>query len=246
MDNVGRNSFPAQAVSLDLQAQVAAAVAAERFAEADALQGELDAANAAATALEAAQHFTNSDLGSALRSLSDLSAARDSAAAKQPPAHAIAAATEYVGTCPQQPPTGAPDKDPAEIGLGDAGEALEPGTKLGQVAAQEAARLRPGSASALPKLVAFGLSRQLTDERTLSGYITDSDSAAEVSAIARGDSELSSAQMPAAKHLQSAKNRETLSAGTPKPTKCLPSSSPRMQTLYAHGLVTYTRLLYAC
>ena len=230
MDNDGGNSLPAQAVSLDLQAQVATAVAAERFAEADALQGELDAAKTAAAALEAAQHFTDSDLGSALQSLSDLSAARDSTAAKQPPAAGVAAATGDEGTHLQQPVTGAPDKDPAENGLGNVGEALEPGTKLGQVAAQEAARSRPGSASALPKLVAGGLSRQLTDERTLSGYTTDSDSAAEVSAIAHGGPEVSSAQPTAAKHLQSAKSREALSAGMPKPTKSLPSSSSRMQT----------------
>ncbi len=70
-------------VSLDLQAQVAAAVSAERFSEADALQGELDAAAADAAALKAGHDFTDKDLGSSLQSLSHLSTVEDGAAAQQ-------------------------------------------------------------------------------------------------------------------------------------------------------------------
>ena len=69
-----------QAVALDLQAQIAAAVSTERFSEADALQAELDAAKAGAAALQSAQQFTDSDLGSLLESLSDLAASQGPAA----------------------------------------------------------------------------------------------------------------------------------------------------------------------
>ena len=233
-----------QAVSLDLQAQVAAAVSAERFSEADALQGELDAAAADAAALKAGHDFTDKDLGSSLQSLSHLSTVEDGAAAQQ--AEALSSSIPDIGdrNSPQslalsidQPLKNGRDAEPEgdsglqtdlkgvnELDARHEGES-EPHTKLKEVAAAEAARptsvqlppslqlqRRPDSGSR-QQLAVNALTRQLTDERTLSGYITDSDSAAEAPPIARGDSEVSSNELPAAKHLQSAKSREQLSAG---------------------------------
>ena len=216
-------------MSLDLQSHVAAAVSADRFSEADALQGELDAATADAAALESAHAFTDKDLGSALQSLSSLSTAQDNAAAAQ----AEASATTPVSKCQDKSiaqPASAPQlpaplieehaEEPAESGAeatsgGDLGEH----TKLQEVAASEA--VRPASARALQRpdsgsrqqLAAIGLNRQLTDERTLSGYITDSDSAAEATPTLRGNPAGRGARLPFAGQLQSATSREALSAG---------------------------------
>ncbi len=231
-----------QAVSLDLQAQVAAAVSAERFSEADALQGELDAAAADAAALKAGHNYTDKDLGSSLQSLSDLSTVQDGAAPQQAEALSSSAPDTGDRNVPQppalsiyQPSKNGRDAEPEgdsglqtdlkgvnELNARREGESV-PHTKLEEVAAAEAARpssmqlpptsqpqRRPDSGSR-QQLAVNALTRQLTDERTLSGYITDSDSAAEAPPIARGDSEVSSNELP--KHLQSAKSREQLSAG---------------------------------
>ena len=135
---------------------------------------------------------------------------------------------------------------------------LEPHTKLHDVAASEAARpasaqalQRPRSSGSQGQLAAIGLSRQLTDERTLSGYITDSDSAAEATPTLRGGPAGSSDQLPVAAQLQSNNSREALSAGVSAPLSvhhsgtlyqacmarqgCLASSQCKHSWLYAQG-----------
>ena len=282
-----------QAVALDLQAQIAAAVSTERFSEADALQAELDAAKAGAAALQSAQQFTDSDLGSLLESLSDLAASQGPAALS-----AAGAATELhaQSSAAEANPTGervctepleseqaeATAEQPRESGLdfmhdeshmrtgapvpehhvenGDEphpGAGAEPHRKLGEVAAAEAERpssalLSHGSASSSrQQLAAIGLNRQLTDERTLSGYITDTDSTAEVINLSRGGSEVVGAQLPAAKQpMQSARSREVLSAAgldRPRPSHGrLPSGyladsdSQDLGSLKRHGSIDST------
>ena len=247
--------FDVQAVSLDLQAQIAAAVSAERFSEDDALQAELDAASADAAALQAAQHFTDGDLGSSLKSLSDLSTAQGPAAltaasspASSPalaPHHAIkpadvepsasaqpAAAAEHSAALSSpplstvaedssilQPLASSSEPQPENGSLHQADAIAEPHVKLGEVAASEAGRpalprpLQEAENGSRQQLAAIGLNRQLTDERTLSGYITDSDSAADViQNVGCTDSERSGSQLPGARQLQSAKSREALTA----------------------------------
>ena len=282
-----------QAVSLDLQAQIASAVSTERFSEADALQAELDAARAGAAALQSAQHFTDSDLGSLLGSLTDLAASQgpaaltaDSAGTK-PHAPPSAAEANLTGKGVHTEPLGSEqaeaaaeqpresnldfmgDERPMQAGApgpehyadnGDEphpGAGAEPHRKLGEVAAAEAERpssalLSHGSASSSrQQLAAIGLNRQLTDERTLSGYITDTDSTAEVVNLSRGGSEVVSAQLPAAKQpMQSAKSREVLSAAgldRPRPSHGrLPSGyladsdSQDLGSLKRHGSIDST------
>ena len=95
------------------------------------------------------------------------------------------------------------------------------------------------------------LNRQLTDERTLSGYITDTDSTAEVVNLSRGGSEVVGAQLPAAKQpMQSARSREVLSAAgldRPRPSHGrLPSGyladsdSQDLGSLKRHGSIDST------
>ncbi len=217
-------------MSLDLQSHIAAAVAADRFSEADALQGEQDAAIADAAALESAHHFTDKDLGSSLQSLTTLSTAKDTPAAAQPtasgPSPRISTQDESSAQRATGPEVASPSAEqPVENGavsspVGD----LEPHTKLHNVVASEAARpasaqalQRPDSSGSRGQLAAIGLSRQLTDERTLSGYITDSDSAAEATPTLRGDPAGFGAQLPFAAQLQSSQSREALSAGLSAP-----------------------------
>ena len=220
-------------MSLDLQSNVAAAVAADRFSEADALQGELDAATADAAALESAHAFTDRDLGSSLQSLSSLSTAQDNAAAAQAKASGPSPVTDSQDTSTAQlvsvpqspvPLIKEPAEEPAENGAtASSGGDLGPHTRLQDVAASEAARPASAQAQQRPdsggrqQLAAIGLSRQLTDERTLSGYITDSDSAAEATPTLRGDPAGRGARLSFAGQLQSAKSREALSAGLSAP-----------------------------
>ena len=282
-----------QAVSLDLQAQIAAAVSTERFSEADALQIELDAAKADAAALQSAQQFTDSDLGSLLKPLSDLAASQGPAALSaasagtkphnQPSAaeakltgegvHADALGPEQAKAAAEQHKesgldfmgdetsvqAGAPGPEP-HVENGDEPHPevdAEPHRKLGEVAAAEAerpasAQLYHGSASSSrQQLAAIGLNRQLTDERTLSGYITDTDSTAEVVDLSRGASEVLGGQLPAVKQLmQSAKSREALTAAgldRQRPSHgCLPSGyladsdSQDLGSLKHHGSIDST------
>ena len=239
-----------QAVSLDLQSHIAAAVSADRFSEADALQGELDAATADAAALESAHHFTDKDLGSSLQSLTTLSSAKDTPAAGQPttpgPSLTVSAQDENSAQRASGPEVASPSPEqPVENGaVASPGGDLEPHTKLNDVAAAEAARpasaqvlQRPDSSGSRGELAAIGLSRQLTDECTLSGYITDSDSAAEVTPTLRGDPAGSGAQLPFAAQLQSDKSREALSAGLSAPAWTLVSQTARTaleDTLVSH------------
>ena len=60
---------------LDLRRQTEAAASAERFQEADALQGELDAASRAMEAAGATHGFSDADLGPALGLLGGSAAA---------------------------------------------------------------------------------------------------------------------------------------------------------------------------
>ena len=224
-----------QAVSLDLQSHIAAAVSADRFSKADALQGELDAATADAAALESAHHFTDSDLGSSLQTLTTLSTDKETPAAGQPtapgPALSVSAQDESSAQHASGPEVARPNTEqPVENGTAlSSGVDLEPHTKLHDVAASEAARpassqalQRPRSSGSQGQLAAIGLSRQLTDERTLSGYITDSDSAAEATPTLRGGPAGSSDQLQIAAQLQSNNSREALSAGVSAPV-CPPS-----------------------
>ena len=140
-------------MSLDLQSHVAAAVAADRFGEADALQVELEAANADAAALESAHHFTDADLGSSLQSLSSLSAAQDTAAAGQA-REGFSPNMLAREKSPAQPVSGPHipatiDEEPTGNASADnAGGDLGPHTRLQDMAASDAAQ----SASAQVRL----------------------------------------------------------------------------------------------
>ena len=219
-------------MTLELQSHIAAAALADRFSEADTLQGELDAAAADAAARESAHQFTDGDLGTSLQSLTSQAASYKAAAAAEPKSSSPSPTTDTqdksIAQPAPDPQSTSPDTKKAAENGGVAALEADAGarTKLQHVAAAEAAlpasaqaQQRPDSSGSRQQLATIGLSRQLTDERTLSGYITDSDSAAEATPTVPRDRPGSGAQLPSAGRLQSAQSREALSAGVSTPVQ---------------------------